>query len=107
MTWATPLWALLGLAALALQFVALATGSTDSKLSRHVERLRVHAIARVPLMMGWSWLTYHWFIEPRYFPKWRRESNWTPDFIIVIISGIFAWFSRSKAQKHAPWPTKK
>ncbi len=106
MTWATPIWLFLGVAALALQGVALASGSTSSKLSRHIERLRVHAIARVPLMMGWSWLTYHWFVEPRFFPAWRRGSNWTPDIVILVVSGLLAYFTRSSAQRNAPWPSK-
>ena len=105
-SWATPIWAVLGASALLLQGVALASGSTSGKLSRHIERLRVHAFARVPLMSGWAWLTWHWFIEPRYFPEWRASSNWTPDFIIITAVGTFAYVTRSAAQKNAPWPSK-
>ena len=105
-SWATPLWLALGLAALGLQAVALARGDTKAKLSRHVERLRVHAVWRVPLASLWAWLTWHWFIEPRFIPQWRSEGNWWPDIIVVVVAGAVAWFTRSAAQKAAPWPGK-
>ena len=104
MTWATPLWALLGVAALVLQAVAMTRGDTNAKLSRHIERLRVSAVARVPLIATWSWLTWHWFIEPRFIPQWRSEGNWWPDIIVVVVAALAAWFTRSTVQKNAPWP---
>ena len=104
MTWATPLWLALGVAALVLQSVAVATGSTDSKLSRHVERLRVHAIWRAPLAALWAWLTWHWFVEPAAYPEMRRGGLGVTDAVIPLVAGTLAWHTRSNAQKRAPWP---
>ncbi len=104
MTWATPLWLALGVAALVLQGVAVATGCTDSKLSRHVERLRVHAVWRAPLAAGWAWLTWHWFVEPAAFPELRRDGLGAVDVAVPVFAGWVAWVTRSHAQRRAPWP---
>ena len=102
--WATPLWLALGAAALTLQAVAVATGSTDSKLSRHVERLRVHAIWRAPLAALWAWLTWHWFVEPRWLPRLRRRGLGAGDGAVPAAAAAAAWTTRSRAQEAAPWP---
>lgn len=86
-TWA---WALIGIAALATQAIALAMDGTDGKLSRHVEAARRHRVLRVALFAAWGWLTAHWVVLPEWWPRARWRFPHAADLAAAAVPAVFA-----------------
>ena len=102
-TWATPVWTCWALLGAAVQWAALRHGPTQAKLSRHVEALRVHPASR-PLLAGlWGWLTWHWWLEPRWLPDLRERGLGLVDVAATLGPAAWAWRTRHRARRSAPF----
>jgi len=64
MPWQVVVWIALIVVALAFQLQAVARGDHWGMLTSSTRWLRVRLWGRVILLPAFTWLTWHWFIEP-------------------------------------------
>ena len=82
-------WIVLAVLVLALQFYAMYAKPGEGPLSRHVMQLRNLFIGELVVVTLFSWLTWHWFIEPTVYGEMWAVSP-TGDIISVVVGVILA-----------------
>ena len=78
-------WALFGLAIVAVECYTLGLGQSAATLSATMRMIRFDPIGRFVLLPLWVWLTAHWILAPRWLgvrPDWRS--------LVALAIGI-AW----------------
>lgn len=88
-------WAFLVVAVLVLEIGALLNQDYGDTLSEQVWTLMKTVTGSFILVSLWFWLTWHWFIEPRFFEQWFL-TNWTDDYAVVGLGLLAATFLRRK-----------
>lgn len=58
-------WLVLGVIALSFQLYSVFTGTRWGMLTSSVRWLRARLWGRLIVLPAWTWLTWHWLIEPR------------------------------------------
>lgn len=78
-------WLALFGVAVSFQIVAVARRSRWGMLTNSVRWLRARLLGRLLLFPLWSWLTWHWFIEPR-----ALAPGWGDDVVAVGVGVLIA-----------------
>lgn len=95
------IWVLLFVIAIGFQMVSVVRGSRWGMLTSSVRWLRARLAGRMLLFPAWSWLTWHWFIEPRVL-----ASSWVDDALAVGVGVLLAflvdyedWFATKRVEE--------
>lgn len=91
----TTLWIALLIGVLVVEFAAIVNKDYGDTLSEHVWRLMTTIAGSFVLISLWFWLTWHFFIEPRFFTELWLDV-WTDDYIVVGAGLLAAIFLRRK-----------
>lgn len=92
-------WLTILVSILVLEFAALGRPEKGDTLSEQVWALMRNRWAAALLVALWSWLTWHFFIEPKFFKDWFLVS-WTDDLLVIVSGVTLSLFLRSKTNEN-------
>ena len=73
-------WLVLGVIAVTFQLYSALTGNKWGMLTSSIRWLRVRLWGRLIVLPAWTWLTWHWFLEPR-----ALSTVLWPDIIAILV----------------------
>jgi hypothetical protein len=85
-------WIALGVTALVLQGWGIATGR--GMLTHRIRRLRATLAGELVLLPLWTWLTWHWFLQP------EGSGHWVADVAAALGGAVLAVVSYRSARRH-------
>lgn len=83
--WQVLVWSALIFIAVIFQLQAVARGDRWGQLTSSVRWLRARLVGRLVLFPFFTWLTWHWFLEPV-----ALIGSWWPDLAAIGVGVVFA-----------------